>query len=84
MGNPTVLLLDEPSEGLAPIVVRQIASVLHQLRKSGSLCRRDGVSGRDCAVEILMLTAIRRPVSEAKAEYYDRSSEHCSALSTRG
>ena len=36
MGNPTVLLLDEPSEGLAPIVVRQIASVLHQLRKSGT------------------------------------------------
>jgi branched-chain amino acid transport system ATP-binding protein len=32
MGNPTVLLLDEPSEGLAPIIVQQIGVVLRQLR----------------------------------------------------
>ncbi len=32
MGNPTVLLLDEPSEGLAPIIVQQIGAVLRQLR----------------------------------------------------
>ena len=36
MGNPIVLLLDEPSEGLAPIVVRRIADVLRRLRDSGS------------------------------------------------
>ena len=36
MGNPIVLLLDEPSEGLAPIVVRRIAEVLHRLRDAGS------------------------------------------------
>lgn len=35
-GNPTVLLLDEPSEGLAPIIVAQIASLILQLRASGS------------------------------------------------
>ena len=32
MGNPTVLLLDEPSEGLAPIIVQQIGAVLRELR----------------------------------------------------
>jgi branched-chain amino acid transport system ATP-binding protein len=36
MGNPLVLLLDEPSEGLAPIVVATIAKVLRELGGSGA------------------------------------------------
>ena len=36
MGNPVVLLLDEPSEGLAPIVVARIADLLRNLRKAGA------------------------------------------------
>ncbi len=36
MGNPIALLLDEPSEGLAPIVIKRIAEILHQLRGSGA------------------------------------------------
>ncbi len=36
MGNPTVLLLDEPSEGLAPIVVRAIGDLLRELRGAGA------------------------------------------------
>jgi branched-chain amino acid transport system ATP-binding protein len=36
MGNPVALLLDEPSEGLAPIVVQHIVEILHRLRGSGS------------------------------------------------
>lgn len=35
LGNPSLLLLDEPSEGLAPIIVQQIADVLLLLRDSG-------------------------------------------------
>lgn len=35
MGNPEILLLDEPSEGLAPIIVRQIAEVVLSFRRSG-------------------------------------------------
>ncbi len=35
MGNPSILLLDEPSEGLAPIIVHQIATVLLELRQLG-------------------------------------------------
>lgn len=33
-GNPAVLLLDEPSEGLAPIIVNQIAAALAELKSS--------------------------------------------------
>jgi branched-chain amino acid transport system ATP-binding protein len=35
MGNPDVVLLDEPSEGLAPIIVAQIARLLEELRGEG-------------------------------------------------
>lgn len=36
MGNPVVLLLDEPSEGLAPIVVARIGELLRKLRETGA------------------------------------------------
>ncbi len=35
MGNPDVVLLDEPSEGLAPIIVQQIARLVGTLRAEG-------------------------------------------------
>ena len=35
MGNPDVLLLDEPSEGLAPIMVQKIDDLIQSLRKMG-------------------------------------------------
>src|SRR5919199_1823982 len=35
MTNPRVLLLDEPSEGLAPQLVAEVARVLDRLRRSG-------------------------------------------------
>ncbi len=35
MGNPTGLLLDEPSEGLAPVIVQQIGALLRRLRDMG-------------------------------------------------
>jgi branched-chain amino acid transport system ATP-binding protein len=36
MGNPEVLLLDEPSEGLAPIIVQQIAALIRALSGMGA------------------------------------------------
>jgi branched-chain amino acid transport system ATP-binding protein len=36
MGNPVLLLLDEPSEGLAPIIVQRIGELLRQLRDTGA------------------------------------------------
>jgi branched-chain amino acid transport system ATP-binding protein len=37
MGNPRAILLDEPSEGLAPIVVERIAASIKELKREG-LC----------------------------------------------
>jgi branched-chain amino acid transport system ATP-binding protein len=36
MGNPDLLLLDEPSEGLAPLVVRQMLDQLKDLKATGT------------------------------------------------
>lgn len=36
MGNPSLLLLDEPSEGLAPIMVQRIGDLIETLRKVGT------------------------------------------------
>ncbi len=35
MGNPDLVLLDEPSEGIAPIIVEQMARSVMELKKSG-------------------------------------------------
>jgi len=35
MGNPTTILLDEPSEGLAPVIVEQMAAAIDALKHEG-------------------------------------------------
>lgn len=35
MTNPALLLMDEPSEGLAPLIVRSIGSIIRQLKEDG-------------------------------------------------
>jgi branched-chain amino acid transport system ATP-binding protein len=35
MGNPLLVLLDEPSEGVAPLIVEQMANTLVELKKEG-------------------------------------------------
>lgn len=35
MGNPDILLLDEPSEGLAPVIVHEISNLIRALRQTG-------------------------------------------------
>lgn len=35
MGNPALLLLDEPSEGLAPLIVRQMSDAVAELKREG-------------------------------------------------
>ncbi|MEQ6475023.1 hypothetical protein [Comamonas sp. wu1-DMT] len=37
MGNPSVLLLDEPMEGLAPVIIDGLVQALHRLRAEGDL-----------------------------------------------
>jgi branched-chain amino acid transport system ATP-binding protein len=59
MGNPLALLLDEPSEGLAPVIVEQLARTLLSLRREGLavlLCEQNlgfarRVADRACIIE---------------------------------
>ena len=35
MGNPRLVLLDEPSEGVAPLIVEQMAEMIFELKRQG-------------------------------------------------
>ena len=35
MGDPTAIIIDEPTEGLAPMVVQQVAGYLQELKRRG-------------------------------------------------
>ena len=35
MGNPSFVLLDEPSEGVAPVIIEQMVKVISQLKSEG-------------------------------------------------
>jgi branched-chain amino acid transport system ATP-binding protein len=35
MGNPEIILLDEPSQGLAPKIIHEIFRIIDELRKTG-------------------------------------------------
>lgn len=35
MGNPRLVLLDEPSEGVAPVIVEQMAASINQMKRQG-------------------------------------------------
>ena len=35
MGNPLMVLLDEPSEGVAPLIVERMAATIVELKKEG-------------------------------------------------
>jgi branched-chain amino acid transport system ATP-binding protein len=36
VGNPSLLVLDEPTEGLAPLIVNQVEELIHQLKAAGT------------------------------------------------
>jgi branched-chain amino acid transport system ATP-binding protein len=58
MGNPDLLLLDEPSEGLAPIVVQQLGEQIAKLRREGMtilLCEQNQRFSLDLSDRIYIL-----------------------------
>lgn len=62
MTNPRLLLLDEPSEGLAPQIVAEVAAVLKRLRESGLsiiLVEQNIKLAMEIADEILILNSGR-------------------------
>jgi len=36
ISNPELILMDEPSEGLAPMVIQEVGAVIKQLRQEGA------------------------------------------------
>ena len=52
MGNPAAILLDEPSEGIAPLLARQIADTIIELKRGGMallLCEQNARFARRVA-----------------------------------
>ena len=35
MGNPEMIILDEPSEGLAPVIIKQLAKTIRKIKSEG-------------------------------------------------
>jgi branched-chain amino acid transport system ATP-binding protein len=58
MGNPDLLLLDEPSEGLAPLVVYQLGEQIRKLRQEGMtilLCEQNARFSLDLSDRLYIL-----------------------------
>ena len=57
-GNPVMMLLDEPAEGLAPVIVEQLARTLAEIRDAGIgilLCEQNLAFARRVATRAYML-----------------------------
>ena len=71
MGNPRVLLMDEPSEGLAPQIVAQVMATIRQLKQSGLsivLVEQSPKLVFDIADDIVILNSGRVAVTATPAE----------------
>ncbi|MBL8347191.1 MAG: ABC transporter ATP-binding protein [Rubrivivax sp.] len=66
LGNPRVLLLDEPSEGLSPILVDDLVSTFNRIRESGT-----GILVVEQHLNLVRRTT-QRFVVMAKGEIIDR------------
>jgi branched-chain amino acid transport system ATP-binding protein len=62
MGNPRVLLMDEPSEGLAPLIVAEVGRTLMRLKREGQsilLVEQNIKLALDLADEVVILNSGR-------------------------
>jgi branched-chain amino acid transport system ATP-binding protein len=62
MGNPRVLLMDEPSEGLAPLIVAEVGRTIARLRDEGQtivLVEQNSKLALDIADDVVILTTGR-------------------------
>ena len=62
MGNPRVLLMDEPSEGLAPIIVAEVGRTIARLKEEGQsivLVEQNMKLALDLADEVVILNTGR-------------------------
>jgi branched-chain amino acid transport system ATP-binding protein len=71
MGNPRVLLLDEPSEGLAPLIVAEVGRTIALLKEEGQsivLVEQNVKLALDLADDVVMLNTGRVEFSGGVAE----------------
>jgi branched-chain amino acid transport system ATP-binding protein len=74
MGNPRVLLMDEPSEGLAPQIVAEVMATIRKLKASGLsivLVEQSPKLVFDIADDIVILNSGRVAVTETAAKLRD-------------
>jgi branched-chain amino acid transport system ATP-binding protein len=71
MGNPRVLLMDEPSEGLAPQIVAEVMATIRRLKQEGLsivLVEQNAKLVFDIADDIVILNSGRVAVAGTKAD----------------
>jgi len=71
MGNPRVLLMDEPSEGLAPLIVAEVGRTLLRLKEEGQsilLVEQNIKLALDLADEVVILNTGRVAFSGSAAQ----------------
>ena len=71
MSNPRVLLMDEPSEGLAPQIVAEVMATIRQLKAQGLsivLVEQNAKLVFDVADEVVILNSGRVVVDASAAE----------------
>jgi branched-chain amino acid transport system ATP-binding protein len=71
MGNPRVLLMDEPSEGLAPIIVAEVGRTIARLKAEGQsivLVEQNVKLALELADEVVILNTGRVVSSGAASE----------------
>ena len=81
--NPAVLLMDEPTEGLAPVIVQALAQVLAKLRAAGGLCIVLVEQNSRVALEFSERTVVMdrgRIVYDGAAERLQRDPEFLASL----
>lgn len=69
MGNPSLILLDEPMEGLAPVIVEQLIAALHRIRAESRL----GILLVEQHASVALEFATRLIVLDRGAIVYDNS-----------
>ena len=81
--NPTVLLMDEPTEGLAPVIVQTLVQVLARLRAAGGLSIALVEQNSRVALEFSERTVVMdrgRIVYDGAAERLQRDPEFLASL----
>ena len=84
MGNPRVLLMDEPSEGLAPQIVAEVMATIRKLKESGLsivLVEQNPKLVFDVADDIVILNSGRVAVVDAAAQPQGRRASTCASIS---